>query len=383
MKKHLESPLACLLLLAILFLALISGRLYRSQFNPSSFIVAGDRYCDPSRVPSNLSVLHNSDGFDGQFYYRLALNPFTSQRTEFGITLDTPALRHQRILYPLLSLLISLGNREFVPTAMILLNFLSLCLMGWIGGIYARALNRQALWGILLPLYPGFLLSLTRDTTEILEATLLLGSLLLVRRRSFFWATLLLALAVLTRETAVLVAAAALVVYLRNVWKTQTIEEVTWYYAVVPIAAFVAWQFILFHVWGELPLMASSGSNLGIPFVALISSILAAAKLQQVRKLTELTFLIGFVLAVLYCLRSSTAALLETFSWLLLAALVFSLSHVAWIEDWTFMRAFSLVYGLGVIIIVSGDCKIKYAVFTCSLILWMVLFSMLLRFYSW
>src|SRR4051812_48413098 len=98
--KHLDSPLTCLLITAILFLPFILGRLAQSRFDLSSFIVAGDRYCDASRVPRGLTVLKASDGFDGQFYYRLALNPFTSQREEFGITLDAPALRHQRVLYP-------------------------------------------------------------------------------------------------------------------------------------------------------------------------------------------------------------------------------------------------------------------------------------------
>lgn len=53
----------------------ILGMLSRNDFNTSWFITAGDRFCDPHAGP-NLLVRKNSDGFDGQFYYRLALDPF-------------------------------------------------------------------------------------------------------------------------------------------------------------------------------------------------------------------------------------------------------------------------------------------------------------------
>src|SRR5206468_13025460 len=125
-----------------------------------------------------LTVLSKSSGFDGQFYYRLALNPFTSQATEFGITIDVPPLRHQRILYPLLTWILSLGRPSLVPMVLVLINFIALCVMGWIGGAFSQSLKQHALWGVFLPLYPGFLLVLSRDLVEILEVSLLLGSLL-------------------------------------------------------------------------------------------------------------------------------------------------------------------------------------------------------------
>ena len=41
----------------------------------------------------------HSPGYDGQFFYRLALRPWTQTRTEFGITFDEPAYRQQRLVY--------------------------------------------------------------------------------------------------------------------------------------------------------------------------------------------------------------------------------------------------------------------------------------------
>jgi hypothetical protein len=177
----------------------IFGMLRAHDFDASWFVTAGDRHCDAARVPPGLTVRPNSDGFDGQFYYRLALDPLTSRRTDYGITLDAPSLRHQRILYPLLAKMLSFGSERLLPWAMIAVNFSALCLLGWLGGLYARSLQKHALWGIFLPLYPGSLLTLTRDLVELSEVALLVGSLLLLRRGRHVTATLLLVLAVLTK----------------------------------------------------------------------------------------------------------------------------------------------------------------------------------------
>lgn len=149
-RAPLDSPLVPALITLVVVSLFILGRLYQFGFDPSIFVVAGDTFCDPARVPQNLTVLRNSAGFDGQFYYRLALDPFTSELDEFGVTIDLPPLRHQRILYPLLTWSLSFGTPDLVPGVMILINFTALCMIGWIGGAYAQTLGRHALWGVFL-----------------------------------------------------------------------------------------------------------------------------------------------------------------------------------------------------------------------------------------
>ena len=347
--------------------------------------MAGDHFSDPSRVPPGLAVLKDSAGFDGQFYYRLALNPFSTRLTDFGITLDKPALQHQRILYPLASWALSLGNHALLPAAMILINLSALCALGWLGASYARALKRHALWGIFVPLYPGFLLTLARDTPEILEAAALLGSLLLLRKGKPVPATLLLALALLTKETAVLVALAAGGLYIAGVLKVRTKATLPWYYAAIPLALFSLWQLILFRVWGEFPLWASGDSNLGLPFAGLGSSILDVALFQrpfQHRKFAELIFLLAFALAVLSRLRPAGATAHEVLCWILSAALVVSLGGNVWLEDWTFLRVSSPLYVLGAVILLADGRKVKSFAFGCSPLVWCLLFSMLMRSYT-
>jgi len=384
MPSRLNSPLVSLLIISVTTSLFIFGRLYQSRFDFSSFVVAGDRFCDPALVPQGLTVLKNSDGFDGQFYYRLALNPFTSQLTDYGIRFDVPSLRHQRILYPFLTWALSLGRARAVPVIMVLINFFCLCALGWIGGHYAQTLKQHALWGVFLPLYAGFLLTLSRDLTEILEITLLLGSLLLIRRGRPIVATALLSLAILTKETALLVAVAALLVYVFNWRKRSDAEAVRWYFFGVPVVIFVIWQVVLFFNWGVFPIHASGNSNLGIPFVAPVTFLMGSFLRTPFQRhyFIEAIFLIGFTIGILYHLRATTASSLEIVAWLLYAAVAVSLSRVVWTEDWTFLRAVSQFCVLGTIVIIASKYKAKAFVFACSGFFWLYLFVRLLRHYS-
>ena len=383
--RRLDSPWVSLLVVAVLAALFISGRLYQSHFDPSSFVVAGDKFCVADQVPQNLTVLKQSAGFDGQFYYRLSLNPFTSQVTEFGITLDVPSLRHQRILYPIVAWILSFGNAGLVPTVMILINFISLSMMGLVGGSYAQSLKQHALWGVFLPLYPGFLFSLSRDLVEILEIALLTGSLLLIRRSKPVIATLLLVLAVLTKETALLVAVAALLVYVLELWKGENSRTVRWYYFAVPMAVFCCWQLVLFYNWRVFPILDSTNSNLGLPLVGVARALLDAASLQtalQRRNLMEFLFLIGLTFGIFYHLRSTAASFLEIVACLLFGALALSLSSTVWLEDWTFFRAVAEFCVLGTVVMIASRYKLKTYVFACSTLFWLYLFIRMMRHYS-
>ncbi|MDQ3817659.1 MAG: hypothetical protein M3362_08210, partial [Acidobacteriota bacterium] len=62
MLNRLNSPLVSTLLVGIIISLFVFGRLYKSHFDFSSFVVAGDEFCDPARVPQGLTVLRNSAG---------------------------------------------------------------------------------------------------------------------------------------------------------------------------------------------------------------------------------------------------------------------------------------------------------------------------------
>ncbi len=371
--KKFDSPLASSLMVAVLVSLFLFGMLHRT-WNPSDFIMAGDAFTDSARVPAGFTVFRSNSGFDGQFYYRLALNPFTSAVTDYGVTLDLPASRQQRILYPLLAWCLSIGNASYVPAALLLINFFSLCLMAWAGGALAQSMKQHALFGLLLPLYPGFLLTLRCDLAEILEVSLLLLSLLLLMRGRDKLATLFLVLAVSTKESALLLAVAASLGYAAAVWKGWQ-RPCRWYYFTAAYAFFLLWQLVLFINWGNSPLRVNSGNLLVTPFTGFIRAAAAAAAFAtpiQRRTFVELLLLAGFALAVTYCLRATTAGTLMTFSWLLYTLLAVSLTPLIWEIDWNFLRIASEWYVFGALIIIGSRSKVKAALLSAVAVLWLL-----------
>jgi hypothetical protein len=372
-RSRLNSPLLPLLVVAVAYCAFLNARLAVHGYDPSAFVMAGDEWCNPERVPASLTVQPRSPGYDGQWYYRLALDPFLTQADDHGVRLPSPSYRQQRLLYPLLTWMLSLGRPSLVPAALILVNYLALCALGWVGGRYAQSLKQHALWGVAFALYPGLLLSLARDLTEILEVTLLLSGLLLLRRRRQLWAALLLASAVLTRETAV---GAVLVLWLAPVWGGRGKRKVAWPVAVIPLATFCLWQGLLFWRWGQFSVGAST-RRLGLPFGGILGSCLENAHSRgglPLLWLTEVTFLLALAVAVLSSLRASAASVVEKASWALYAALALFLTRAVWLEDWAFLRVVSEFYVLGAVVLVGTGSKWRWFIFPWSLGLWAFLF---------
>jgi hypothetical protein len=66
-------------------------RLANHDFDATVFILAGEEVTDPAVNP-DMFIVEGAFGYDGQRYYRLSRNPFTSEVEEFGITFDRPRL---------------------------------------------------------------------------------------------------------------------------------------------------------------------------------------------------------------------------------------------------------------------------------------------------
>jgi hypothetical protein len=135
-----------------------------AQRKLSRFVVAGSNYAQPDRVPKGLFV-GSDNGYDGQFYYRLALDPFDLNRTAFGIRLDSYS-RVERMGYPFLAWLVSLGQHSHVFLTLVIVNVVAAAVLGLAGGLLAQSAGRHALWGLVFPLYWGYLWTLGRDLTE-------------------------------------------------------------------------------------------------------------------------------------------------------------------------------------------------------------------------
>jgi hypothetical protein len=373
--SRLDSPLVAALLAVTLGGAFVAGLLRWQYYGDlSRFVLAGDRFSDPATVPDGLFVLRPSAGYDGQFYYRMALAPFSTRRTEHGITLDRP-YRHTRLMYPLLVRALSLGQPARVPAAMVQVNLLALGACAALAALLARAMGRHAFWGLLVPLYPGFLLTLARDTTETVAIAFILGGLVLLRRQRPVWAAALLSMAVLTRESTMLVPLAGLMVALATRLQRRSPAPVLPF--AVPVAVYAATQATFALILGDFPMRSSEGV-LTIPFAAvghLVGESLAGGNRFQRLHLLEVAWLVAFVALVAANLRASVATALEKTAWLVALAMAVSLSGFVWVEDWAFLRALSEMYALGALIVVGARAPAaRWALLAGALLLYARLF---------
>ena len=363
---------------ALLYGLLIFGRLGYHNFDASFFITAGDAFCDPSLAPEGLRIFlpHGWTGYDGQFYYRLALDPLTKQRVEYGITLDKPPYRQQRILYPVLARLLALGGTPWIPWSMIVVNYLAVCGLAFGAARIAELFAMPAIYGLAIPFFPGVLLALARDLPDPLAISLMVFSLYLLHSRRITFAACVLALAVLTRETVILLAAA---LFVHSTWRALR-RQSAWTESVrlaIPLATYAVWQLWIVARWGTFGSAAGSGTLDGFALksagILLIQAVQSALGFHPFL-LVELLFLGAMtLLAAIVSIRSTVDSGVKL-AWLMYLALVVFLSRLVWVEDWAFMRASAELMVLGFIIVIGArERRLLPIVFAPTIAIWLAL----------
>jgi hypothetical protein len=199
-----QSPPRFALVVVLVYAALLIPTLARHGFDASYFIVAGDRYVAAAPTAAPINIRPHSDGYDGQFYYRLALAPLSTAARVGGVAFDHPAWRMQRILVPALVHVLALGIPAAVPWVFIGLNLAGVFAIAWLAAMLARQFSLPWVAPVAIAFWPGWQIALVHDTTEIGAAALLFAALTAYLRERMAAYALLLALATLARETAIL-----------------------------------------------------------------------------------------------------------------------------------------------------------------------------------
>jgi hypothetical protein len=360
----LESPLRLGVLTSLVAIAFVVARLLvAGHGNIASFILVGAEHARVSHLPSGVPVVAGS-GYDGEMYYRLALDPLGWKLWDFGIQLDSPA-RIQRIAYPALAWLASGGHRSAVPVSMVAVNVAALGVLAGAGAATARDAGRRAWWGLIFPAYWGLLWSLSRDLTEIVTAASLMLALVGVRRRHPVLGGVALSVAVLSRETALVLVAS---LFAARAWgwartiagkragpgregstPVETTDalvaappgvvDVTW---ILPVLAFAGWQLVARARIGAFPLRVSGQANLGVPLAGLLRG--AEYYIGRLPKTASLLWggelivlaVVGVFAATVF---TSTRALLhERLAWIGYGVLSLSAAKGIWLGDVGFRR---------------------------------------------
>jgi hypothetical protein len=385
---------------ALLVAAFVLARLALTT-SVGGFALAGDRFADPAAVPAGFGVQPGS-GYDGQFVYRLALDPWTTEPRGYGIALDLPAYRQQRVATAALAWVLAGLPGISTALALILVNAVALVVAAAYGGRLAVEAGRHPAWGLVLAFPACMPISLARDLTEPVAWAGVLAGLLYCRRRHSreregsqrertTWASAAVALtiAVLARETSLLIVAGLLAGELLTARRARARAPVAvpapwtppdgapnadrvdpptvrgWWPAAgwlaVPLLAAAGWQLWLWHVWGELPARSGPRNNLGgVPVLGVLDSVLTGLvritgphadnpAVGALFAVERLALLLAFGFAAVALLRGwSRVTPGERIGWGLTVALALWLT--GWAYDVQFLRATYEALGMSVLV---------------------------------
>jgi hypothetical protein len=285
---------------------------------------------------------HPKPGYDGQFYFRLALDPFTDQRKAFGINLDAPVVRQQRILLPFFTWLIARGGLEITPPVMMVINLGAIAGCAFVTSLLLIGFGISGWYGLLFAFYPGFAVSAGRFLTEPLALFMIFSSLLMLVHRKNFMAAILLSFAVLARETSTLVVAAGFFTWLsgkilQNGNKNNFSPHFSfWLY---PTLTFFLWQLWLWNNWSIVLLDGDNVSKIGVPLAGFIR-----ATVGNITNLNPETgfYLIMLLAVVVYqlfiCRWIRHFPLLLLISWACYVLLVSCTKTAVWSNSTSFLR---------------------------------------------
>jgi hypothetical protein len=134
MRSRLNGPVGASSLVVLLSLLFTLQILNSHDWNPAAFFLLGNGNVDANDVP---------EGYDAQWHYQIALDPFGAAES-----LDWPALRYQRIVFPVLARMLGLGQPELIPFSMLLINVMAMGL-GSFASAWLLVKRGQSAWWVL------------------------------------------------------------------------------------------------------------------------------------------------------------------------------------------------------------------------------------------
>jgi hypothetical protein len=194
------------------------------------------------------SLLLSDDGYDGQFMYYAAFDPFLrayrNNPATYRLFIDAPPYRFSRIGFSLLTNVVSAGRWAWFPTAMTWLILLSLFACGLTLALIACDTGTTPAWGLLIAVVPAFWQSLQTSLPEPIAGACLLAGCLYLGRDRWRWAGGFFALALLVRETCGILVLCLVVSALLSGRRRRGVEL-----ALISFVPFLAWRV---YVWWVL-----------------------------------------------------------------------------------------------------------------------------------
>jgi hypothetical protein len=302
-------------------------RLSAAGMDPAALAEIGPRYAelDPQGDP----------GYDGQFSYFIAMDPRPS-----GVEghLDVPAYRYQRILYPLLVRMLSLGDARVIPWMLIIFNLAFHALATWALAEYFWRLKLWTGYALVYGLWVGLVASAGLDMSEPLAYGLVvLGWLAWQRGRTVLGAALIV-MALFAKETTILFWAAAILAALQSRTFGKKVAVL-----VTGGGFFLAWQIWLAGVFGQVGIGSGGEMATGFEWIPFLGFLKIGSESLRVLALYAVIFIPSIILPAIWGLISPIRAMLEGWRGGEAWALLLSSALVVFLPFSTFREPLALV----------------------------------------
>lgn len=337
----LQKPKYELVIFILLLIFLIIFSLYLGNWNFTTFCNFGEQTISDD-FPLKTIIFKNTIGYDGQYYCRMAIEPFNYSKEALGISFDTPSYRYSRIIYPLLAWLFSLGIPLISILNLFFINLISVFLIYLIGKKYFKF----DYFIFFLPFIP-FVIS--RNTAEILSILFIILSIISFENNRLFLFSISSTLAILTRETSIIFYTVAISFFLLNN-KIKFLDLVILF---LPGVFFISWRLFLLKTLGDLPENIGTKLNFNLNELSFIKSYLIMSfKLNEIKFLIhfiQLSIILIFCTLVLFTIKFNKLGYIEVSFLIYLIFFNFLAAHI-YSSDFAFFRVLPEIFLLGFII---------------------------------
>ncbi len=200
-------------------------------------------------------------GYDAQWYFFIASDPLGAEKV-----LDSPAYRYQRIIYPMLVRVLSLGQVEWIPWTMLIVNLAAAGLCTFLLATSIAKNGGSPWFALTLCGSFGFLLAMRLDLLEPLTLVLAIAGWIMYKEGKSTRGILLFALSGLTKEIG-LIFPVALSVWL--LWRRQWRKAI--WLAAGSILPYILWGVYLQSQFGTTSEAVEATRLSWIPFSGIFS----------------------------------------------------------------------------------------------------------------
>lgn len=216
----------------------------------------------PEYFQKGMVIFDDKGGYDGQFYYYVAMDPFMNK----GYFKN--AYRQQRILYPLTARLFAFGKESLLPYTLYIVNLWALAIGMYFLILILKQYSVNPMWSLFYGLSPSSIMTIQYDLPSPLSIALIIAAIYFYINRNLILTVVFMALSFLTREDSIVVFIPLLI------WdyqcKRQFKRIVLLMSCLIP---FFLWQLFVTAKLGNAPMTTSAEAISFIPFSGVIGYI--------------------------------------------------------------------------------------------------------------